>query len=167
MRNLFGTCSLLLSTALVAQAPARVTLDAPMVASGACPVGFSARHANGGSLLAVSPATKPHGQPYEVAFAPGKSRAVVQARVTLHGMSGSHVIPAGTDVIENTTETFSIAPAGGVDHLFTSVVYARKLTAIRYIELRELTFADGTEWHASATSTCRVAPNGFLLVATE
>ena len=90
----------------------------------------------------------------------------MQADITLHGISGSHLVPAGERSSADATENFSVSPSSGPNHLFNTVVYLQKLTGVDWVELNEITFADGTKWHASATSTCRVAPNGFQLVAS-
>ena len=98
-------------------------------------------------------------------FFPGSGHAVTQANLTLHGLAGAQYFLAGTKPASQATEVFSVSPARGENHTLTAVVYTQKLTGVQWIELNDLTFADGTQWHASATSICRVSPNGFRLVA--
>ena len=174
MRNFSGILGtgtlLLLSATLAAQAPGTgnaVVLMGPLP-SGACPVGFSARHANVGVLLNVSPAEKPQGPAYSLRFVPRHAEGITGAKVTLHGISGHHVIPAGSHATapsSQTTEAFTLALSSDGSHLFTSVVYPGSLTGVTSIELNELTFADGTRWHEKAESPCEIAPNGYMLVA--
>lgn len=189
MRNLsgiLGTCSLLLfSATLAAQAPSTLpeaSHDAALArlkeritnsnvvapATGACPVGFSARHANVGALLNVSPATKPRGPAYNLRFVPRDGGAITQVRITLHGISGHHVIPAGNGphaASNETSEAFTLPLSSNGRDLFTSVVYPGKLTGVTSVELNELTYADGTKWHETADARCEIAPNGYMLVA--
>ena len=168
MRNLLGLSTLCIGAAtLLAQAPATgsvVMIQQP--AGQNCPVGLRASRLPDGGMAEVSPASKPHGQALHLTFAPFQAHSVVQADITLHGISGSHIVPAGERSSADATENFSVSPSSGPNHLFNTVVYLQKLTGVDWVELNEITFADGTKWHASATSTCRVAPNGFQLVAS-
>lgn len=133
--------------------------------SNGCPVGFEAKHTPGGEVVRVSPSEKPHGTGYSLTFAPNGSRGIVLAKVTLHGLAGHQVVPAGNQSGTDATEDFTVKPSAETKHRFGTVVYAEKLTGVRWVELNELTYADGTAWHASQTSTCRVAPNGYMLVS--
>ncbi len=172
MRNLLGLCTLLLAPAtLPAQTPANgsvLLLQQP--ASQNCPVNLSASRLPDGGMARVTSGPRPKGEPFHLTFRPTDEQGITQADIIFHGMSGSHVVPAGTEAAPSTnpdtTETFSVSPAGGANHLFNSVVYTRKLTAVNYVELQSITFADGAQWHASANSICRVAPNGYHLVAS-
>jgi hypothetical protein len=128
-----------------------------------CPVALSARHSRDSGVVQVSPGSEPHRQGYSIGFKPLGPRSVEQARITLHGMSGAHVVPV-KDHPADATESFTVSPSAGPNHLFQSVVYLDKLTGVQWIEINELTFADGTAWHESANSFCRVTPNGFMLV---
>jgi hypothetical protein len=131
-----------------------------------CPVGFSARHANQGATVKVSPQEKSRRQGYELNFVPDGQHGIAEARVTLHGLSGARVIPAGETAPAGSeaSETFHLSPASGGNHLFRSTVYTEKLTGVLWVELNELTYADGTTWHESERGSCRITPNGFLLV---
>ncbi len=130
-----------------------------------CPVGFEARHAADGGLVSVSPSSRHHEQGYRLIFAPGEGRAIAQATVTLHGLAGAHVIPAGEKPGAETAESFNVSPSWSAKHLFQSTVFTQKLTGVQWVELNELTYVDGTKWHESAVVTCRVSPIGYMLVA--
>lgn len=173
MRDFLGTCALiLLSGTLAAQAPeARqsITLTGATL-SGACPVGFSARHANSGMMVNVSPATKPHGGAYDLHFTPRDGEAMIEARVTLHGLSGHHVLPAGDPSAVTSwesSEVFNLALRADPSHLFTSVVYLKTLTGVTSVELNEITYANGTKWHEVTGSPCAIRPDGFTLITSR
>ncbi len=168
MRNLLGLCSLLLAaTTLTAQSPSTGSvLLLQQHISQNCPVGLSARHSSDGGMVSVSPGSGPHQQGYDITFSPRKSLQVAQARISLHGISGSHVIPAGKKEVGDATESFTVSPTSSANHRFQSVVYTAKLTGVEWVELNDLTYTDGTQWHESADAICRVAPNGYMLVAS-
>ena len=174
MRHLLLFPLLAVTPLLLAQSAAptsAVVLQAPQ--SQDCPVGLSARHANQGAVVNVSPRSSPQEQGYHVTFAPLQDHGIAQAKITLHGMSGAQLLPVGShgdaglkpDTPKDITESFTVAPAAGAKHLFHSTVYTEKLTAVQWIELNEVKYTDGTTWHESVGSVCRVAPNGFMLVA--
>ncbi len=193
MRNLLATCSLLLLSAtltsatltgatltaqtLTAQTLTAQTLTAQTKSTGGvlmlaqptgqnCPVGFSARHTGSGAMLSVSPKSRPQLQGYNITFQPRAGLGVAEAKLTLHGISGPHLRPANGNTDGATaTESFTVSPSSGENHRFHSVVYVQKLTGVDWIELNEVTYADGTQWHESADAPCRVVPNGFMLVA--
>lgn len=91
------------------------------------------------------------------------------AKVTLHGLSGHHVIPAGMSGagsgLAEASETFTLAMRADERHLFTSVVHLAKLTGVTSVELNEITFANGAKWDEAAGSRCAVVPDGYMLVA--
>ena len=171
MQNFYRISSLLLLGAtLGAQSPVLKlnTVVVKEIPSGACPVGFSARHANGGAVLNVSPASTPRGPAYDLRFVPRNGGAIVGAKVTLHGLSGHHVVPAGGRSgvgAAETSESFNLTLRSDGTHLFTSVVYLSKLTGVTSVELNQITYADGTKWHEVTGSPCAVAPDGYMLVA--
>ncbi len=151
--------SFALTASVFAQTPAAspaVVLQNP--ASQGCPVGLEARHAGEGSTVRVSPSEKHPGQGYVIRFS---GHTITQARITLHGLSGQHVIPAGEQAGADSTESFNVSPAAG-----KTTVYTGKLTGVQWVQVNEITYPDGTQWHESADAVCRVAPNGFLLVAS-
>ena len=166
MRFLPGTLSLLfLHAAVLAQAPASPGKTNFLVVTGQnCPVGLSASHYPQG--LTMRDATDAHAgqQGLRVTFAPVGPKGIVAAKITLHGLSGSNLVPAGQTAGPDATEDLSITPSLGEQHRFQSIVYAQKLTALQWVEVTSLTFADGSHWQASANSTCRVAPSLYRLV---
>ena len=167
MRTLLGSCTLLFvaSASLFAQSAntsSALMLQQPI--SQNCPVSLRADRVPGGVLARAADAKHSDGKPLHISFKPIDDHGVTQADLVLHGTSGTHIAPAGSHADSTSTEAFSVSPSRANYHLFDSVIYFRKLTAVSYLELKSITFADGTVWHASATSTCRVAPDGYMLV---
>jgi hypothetical protein len=129
-----------------------------------CPVGIAAQHTPGGTVLQVSP-SGPHGPlGYNINLSALDGRLIRQASVTLHGIVGPHILPAASkgDPTTDATETFTLTPGDTPKPAFQSVVYAKKLTGVSWIQVDAVTYAGGKEWHQTNGSVCRVTPNGFL-----
>lgn len=173
MRNLPGTCSLLLlSSALLGQTPTAAHVILLSSPTQGCPVGLAANRLPGGGVVSVEsgrgqrrPAWRVSFQPAIVHSSADSGYAIVGAKVTLHGLSGSRGVPALSGRLGESKEEFTLVLAADRDHAFSSTVYPGKLTGVTSIELNELTYADGTQWHEAAESACEVAPNGYMLVA--
>lgn len=164
MRSVLLLAALASTLSLSAQtAPsAPALLLRPQVTAG-CPVGLVARHAADGGFVQVSPGTRHPHQSYSITLTPQSARGIAQARITLGGMSGAHVLPAGSPAGRDATESFNLTPSADDRH-FTSVIYVRTLTGVQWVELNEITWADGTQWHASPDAPCRIVPDGFMLI---
>lgn len=131
-----------------------------------CPVGLRARRLPGGGLSEVNTAPATHRPALHLTFAATDRHAVVQADVILHGNAGQGFVPANEATAGHQTEVFTVTLSSGANQASSSVLYPKTLTAVDLVELKELTFADGSRWHASANSTCRVVPDNFRLVAS-
>ncbi len=164
-----------LTTPVFAQLPTAPAVSAPQSASvtivppdgAGCPVFFSASRLPNGGMLEAGPAAPTRRQALYMTFSPTASHPIVQAEITLHGIAGHHVIPAGQNDVTDVTEALSVTLSRDTRHRFNSVVYPHKLTGVLLVELNSLTYADGTRWHASSQAPCRVTPNGFQLVAAS
>ena len=166
MRTLLAIIALFLaSSALPAQtAPSNViVLQSPSPSN--CPVGVEAQHTQQGVVQQVSPNANHSQLSYDIRLSAFNGRLIRQARITLRGIEGAHVLPAASGEDQaDVTESFTITPGDSPKPRFQSVVYAEKLTGVRWIDVDEVTYADGTVWHQTHGSVCRVAPNGFFLV---
>ena len=170
--------ALLASTALAAPVIAQTsaatqTANLTAVYGTNCPVNVQATRGSAGLVATSQPNATEHAKPIHdpqralhLFFLPGTGHAVAEANLTLHGLAGAQYFPA-TSNSAHPTETFAIAPTAAQNHMLAAMVYAQKLTGVQWIELTDLTFADGTAWHSSANSTCRITPNNFRLVASE
>lgn len=130
-----------------------------------CPVELSAKRSPDSGLIQTSPAGVRRGQDLRLSFTPANAHGIAHAEFTVYGTSGAQVSPAGARSARHATEIFDVAPTSGEHHRFSTVVYLKRLTWVDYIHVNSLTFADGSEWHSSAASTCQVTPDGFRLVA--
>lgn len=170
MRYLLGASAVLaMGLSAAAQSPsqpARGIVNMQATNASGCPVGFEARHSQVGAVVNVSPGERHPQQSYRLTFSPTPGQSITEVKVTLHGLSGQHIVPAsqaGKSPAED-SESFNLSPNSGSDHRFHSLVRPEKLTGVEWIELDELSYADGGQWHASAAATCRIRPNGYMLV---
>ncbi len=164
----------------------------PGPASVACPIGFSVRRRAASEVLFAKDAAQiPHNQGLQLKFDHMDASNIVQADITVHGMSGNvrkmpasagpasadpasadpasadpaSADPASADMDTHTTEIFELRSKVQAASLFQSEIWMTKLNAVSWVELTEIKYADGSVWHASAGSQCRAVPNGYLLVA--
>ena len=160
MRTLLALTALLLTPAAFAQAS--LTLEASDTQS--CPVGVIARHTPQGAVEQVRDTSEHHKLAYNIAIRTLDTRLITQARITLLGLNGPQITPVAQSPSANATETFTLTPGASPRPSFNSVVYTQNLTGVRFIQVDEITYADGTHWHQTANHICRVIPNGLLLV---
>jgi hypothetical protein len=158
---------LLIPSALLAQSPANnvIIFQAPLNQN--CPVGIEASHSSRGAMEQIDNGGRPHQLSYNIALSSLNLQRISQASITLRGLSGPQLMLASAHAIGDATETFTITPGDSPKASFHSVVYTGKLTGVRWVEVNEVTYADGKQWHQTGGSVCRVAPNGFLPVASN
>jgi hypothetical protein len=169
MRKLLVTISLFSSCfALVAQTAAPAgRVDFATVQSENCPVSFTASRWRVGTvdraLAATEPREKEHGIYLRVPVE--GSKAILSAVAVVHGSGPTpRAELVGNKDTSDLTQTFHIAgllreSSGRVKLTTDNVPFVRE------IDLTEMHFADGSAWHESPSSHCRVTPNGFLSVA--
>lgn len=166
MRNLLAITPLLLfSIAVSAQTNSvnDIVLASPTL--GNCPVGVSAQHAPQGEIVQVRSTGERQRLGFNINLSAFDGRLIRQAKVTLRGIAGANVLPASSNPRSaDVSESFTITPGSMPKPTFQSVVYAERLTGVRWIDVDEVTYASGKQWHQTDNSVCRVAPNGLLLV---
>jgi hypothetical protein len=162
MRPFLALTALLLTPAIL---PAQSIITRPVTSTPGCPVGILAQHSPQATVEQIRTSTA-HQLAYNITLRALDTRLITQARITLLGLSGPQVLPVGQNATSspNATETFTLTPGATAKPSFDSVVYAHKLTGVRFIQLDDVTYADGTQWHQTSGRTCRVAPNGLLLI---
>lgn len=127
-----------------------------------CPVGISAtRQAVGSTMLAGSAPNDPSAHGLRISLS---SRSpLVGAEIVLYGLTPkTRFVPIDSHSPDTISKTFELHGRLTVFDLWMSQV-----SALQQVELRSVTYADGTAWHASATESCRIAPSDFVLVAIQ
>ncbi|UWZ84687.1 hypothetical protein [Occallatibacter riparius] len=101
-------------------------------------------------------------------------RPLVSATVTVHGTApGSAVVPAVSDSANNlnpkrphnmaTTVQVKLREVG--DGSYSGELTLSGFGVITTVDLKAMTYADGTSWKAPAKPECSVAPDPLLLVS--
>ena len=163
--------------AQTASTPATHPIPTPRVSDGSahtmlvqpgsmnCPVGLSTHRVPGGQVVEVEGKKLPSRLGYNLTLRALDGKLIRQADVKLVGIAGGRVVPAGlTPTDGDVSESFTITPGETPKAELHSVVYARQLTGVKWVEVDSLTYADGTVWRQKAGSVCRVAPDLYLPV---
>ena len=142
-----------------------VFMAAPV--STGCPVGFSAERRSTTEVRYAKDGKQLRGQGLELQFdSRTNPKMILKANVTVHGVDGTaRVIPAGSSDSEDVSELFQLEAGAGEKSLRHSSIWTQRVSTVRWVDLTEVAYADGSVWLASASGRCRVEPNGFLLVA--
>lgn len=136
--------------------------------SNACPVGFTAERRSSHELEFVNGGLSKSRQWVHLTFGRGDAQTIVKVSVTAHGASDKpHAMPASAGIDEDITETFQFERKSGEPGLLASNLSTHTMGSVRWVELTELDYADGSVWRESKASQCRATPSGFLLVAAS
>ena len=133
-------------------------------ASEACPVNFAVKRSSHSGLVMVKPNGAGFTQGLQIDFL--KSPEILRANLTVHGMSArGHMMPAASRASrpDDASETFVLTPGAGLPLLHSSIT-TKKISAITWVELTRIDYANGTTWQASPESRCTAAPSLFVLV---
>ena len=134
-------------------------------ASIGCPVHFGAEVSGRAVARSAKDAKKDDSaQLLELKFSP-LSAHIVSATVIVHGLSQKgRFLPANSATHEDETQVFHLKEASGTPGLVHSDVWISKMTVIKWAELTELQYEDGSVWQPSKDSQCRSVPSGLRLV---
>jgi hypothetical protein len=145
-------------SALAQQETATVVPGFTMVMPGSgCPVGFAAEVSARAVMHSVDEDKKYGTAPaLELTFVPKGGTRVVKASVTVHGLPvGSRVMPVGSDGDAAMSEKFELVAAKGLGQREVRVM---KLGVVRWAEVTEMQYADGTTWRPVTGESCRAVP---------
>ncbi len=166
MRNAFlvATCLLLSSPALAQVANA----DLVAVGSQNCPVAASAERGAPGLVVQTRKADTATAQTkLFLHIMSSDNKRLADVTVVLHGSDAQpRTELAGSASGSNLTEEFHLS--GVPDHdLYNASVSPVRVANVRWVSITSIRFADGTVWHPSSNSYCRIQPNGFLRVTAN
>ncbi len=159
---------LLTSVSLSARAQAGAThpLYRQPPVSQSCPIGLSATREPGGPLHSVDSNVVSGGRQLRINFNTGL--AIVKADIIVHGvetLSGHEGLLLTGPAASHQNNTESLQLVGTADTpLRQSLIATKNMTAISWLELTRLEYADGTVWQTSAESRCVAAPSLYVLV---
>ena len=132
-----------------------------------CPISLRAQHLADGSMVQVRNSHPTGvGQWLHLTLVNPRSRQIVKATMTIHGLSNKARITQTamgdtSDVVRTMTVPFAAASTGTV----AGDVRVAGVTAVQRIDLDTVVYADGATESFAAQPACRVAPDPFMLVA--
>ncbi len=155
--------------AIVTPPPPALSLAGPL---GSCPVELTAEQVHdGGFALARARSTTSHSQQVlDLSIRNPQSTRILSAQLEVHGtapharmlaLQGATTPEAVADAVRPVRIDRSIS----TNQQQTQRVSLRDLTSVQWIDLVELTYADGSQWHAQPGRTCRVRPSLLERVA--
>jgi hypothetical protein len=148
------------------------SLTLPRAYPASCPVGLQAEHgtfsverkaSNGrgvgpGSGADRAPALH---QRIHLTMKNLLSREIVSAELTVHGLSYQSRLVTLSDAspAPDLAKTVSLVLALKADSDASRDLWLSRFAAVTAIDLKALTYADGSTWHASSSGACSVSPN--------
>jgi len=167
------------SGAQISQQPGGTVILLPPLTMG-CPVSLRAQHLADGGLVRTrsgqaqrSAQSEGPGQWLHLTVTSPDSRVIRAATITVHGYSNKARITQAQVTQESPrrqeasdalwTTTLSFAEAEGKTE--SADVRVPGMTAVQTIELKTVTYADGSVWKFSGSQSCRVAPDPLMLVS--
>jgi hypothetical protein len=138
-----------------------------------CPVGLKINH--GSSFLKrdteygpfAPPAPKVQEQRIQLTMTNPSPKKIVSAQITVYGFSDKwRAIPlaGATDTPDLRKMVNIVLNVKGNDHASSDLSLPR-FTAVAYVDLDSITYADGATWKASSPDACSVSPDLFMLVS--
>jgi hypothetical protein len=148
----------------------------------ACPVALRAQHLADGSMVRTSHDTHPKGVGQwlhltvanpEASQTAGSAKQVTGALITVHGFADVPRMTEAAAAAETRADTqrtilvpfpaasssSAAGQAAGAD------VWVPGMTAVTLIELKSLSYADGSQWSLAGGGSCRITPDPLMLIA--
>jgi hypothetical protein len=148
---------------------------APTTMQPGCPVDLRAERGTGSGLV-ITHASEHHGttgiaQQLHMTFTNRLPKNAIGVTLTIHGLTAAfRMMPA----------TQSAAPSDGTItrtlHLDLTLdpkanvsadLTLKSFTSVTRIDLDAIDYADGSSWKSSAAQTCRIAPDGLMLIGSR
>jgi hypothetical protein len=133
--------------------------------SSSCPVEISVQHRSGWERLeANQPQSKEIAQYLQVTMSNSRSLDIVGAQITAHGyLPAQYLRTSSPDLTKTVDLDLTVQSKGNA----STDLRLPRFTAVSWIDLDSVTYADGTTWHSSAGKTCHVVPELMRLVGSR
>ena len=135
-----------------------------VVLSQACPIGFRAeidprltlRDAKNSKRVEESTFVRLHFTTADV------RKTIVTASVTAHGVSPhGELMLVGQNTNENRTQAFELTQANRTAGLSETELHVTGVPFVRWIELNQVTYDDGSVWHAAEGAVCKAGLSNY------
>ena len=96
------------------------------------------------------------------------SSRIESAEITVYGVTPhASVVPVGAAASNEISKTFLLHPEEVSKGLQEATVWMRDVGALTRLELKSLTYVDGSTWKESEGSRCGAVPSLFVPVVTK
>jgi hypothetical protein len=148
--------------------PIATTFQSNVSTADGCPVGLSAeRRSDFGMRLAENGPVSEPAQGLHISLMHLFSR-IESAEITVYGVtSRASIVPVGGAASNEISKTFVLHPGVVSKESQEATVWMRDVGALTRVELKSLTYADGSGWRESEGSKCRAVPSLFVPVGTK
>ncbi len=129
-----------------------------------CPVGFRAEVDPRLTLREVRNGRKDSDSTrVRLSFTPADAKkTIVAASVTAHGFAPtSQFMLVGQTADDTRTQAFVLTQGRGAAGLVQTEVEVTVVPFVRWVELNQITYADGSVWHAAEGTTCKSVLSRF------
>ncbi|WP_128913410.1 hypothetical protein [Granulicella sibirica] len=137
---------------------------------GDCPIGMRARYEGGLTAQRVTDGKVEVVQRMHLNFWNLEKREVAGAAASFHGYTAqvryAPLEPSGKGG-SDISRTVDFQLALGKGEMATKPLALKSFGSVSWIDLRSVTYADGSVWKAAEGSNCRIEPDRFLLVGGQ
>jgi hypothetical protein len=182
MHCLSATLFLFAAFTTLAQSPVTIRSEAntstvvlrDIPAGTGCPIGFRADRQATTQILTAGTARK--NEPalgLHLSLDRQTAPAIESIMVTVYGVSPKgRILPTDLLTAEDSTsdtvsKSFELQRSPGNETLSNADVWMNKAGALRWVDLIEIRYANGTNWRPSASTKCRAVPSDFVLVRSR
>ena len=182
MYRLFIALQLLPATVLFAQSAAvphadsnasSVVLKSVPIGT-ECPIGFRAnRQATPQVLTAGDTQKNTPALGLHLTLDHQTAPAIESIEITVYGVSPKmQALPtnqwaADTDTRNVISKSFQLQRSAGAETLNNADVWMHEVGALRWVDLNEVRYTDGTNWRPSGSAKCRAVPSNLVLVGQK
>jgi len=172
--------------AAAAQAPAAPPTRPPAVDSSlawtpttmqpGCPVDLRAERGTGSGLV-IAHASEHHGptgivQQLHMTFTNRLPKNAIGVTLAVHGLTaGFRMMPATQSALASSdgtiTRTVHLDLTLDPNANASADLTLKSFTSVTRIDLNAIDYADGSSWKSSAALTCRIAPDGIMLIGSR
>lgn len=141
-----------------------VTSHAP---AAGCPVSLKAQHKADGSMVKTGNAhPQGIGQWLHLTLADPQGKKAIEALITVHGFTDkARVTETGSGNSPDARRTLTVPFTTAAGQSAEANLWVPEMTAVQTIELDSVTFDDGAMWSFAGSTSCRITPDLFMLIA--
>jgi hypothetical protein len=141
----------------------------PAAHSEGCPVGFWAKRPSGLRVLRASDSGQ-YGPALglDITLDHRSAPEIESVEVTVHGVRPrAQTLPTGVSPSYEVSKTFQLHRSKGNEGLRDASVWMDQVGALTRIDLKSITYRNGSTWHDSPTIRCEAVPSVLVLIGSR